>query len=206
MCRAHTSAALWLSVTVFRSLCAYITALVSCPSGDRVVQTSCCGNLSVEPVCRPSALQRLLVCSVYRPAVLRHDVWQHLSGPSGNLVLSAHKVWCGDCTIYAFRCVCTWLKTRCILFPIQFISNLNFFSTSQRLWMLCHTILSSGSDLRCVLSCSWTAQPMQVLSGRVCGCSEWERHAQVRLYQQLTPFGPLSKCNPAITDFSGHLM
>lgn len=85
-------AALWLSGTVFRSLCAYITALVSCPSGDRVVQTSCCGNLSVEPVCRPSALQRLLVCSVYRPAVLRHDVWQHLSGPSGNLVLSAHKV------------------------------------------------------------------------------------------------------------------
>lgn len=52
--------------------------------------------------------------------------------------------------------------------------------TLQCLWMLCHTVLSSGSDLCGVLSGSWTAQPMQVLPGRLCSCSEWECHAQVR--------------------------
>lgn len=126
----------------FCSLCAYITALVSCPSGDRVVQTSCCGNLSVEPVCRPSALQRLLVCSVYRPAVLRHNVWQHLSGPSGNHVLPAHKVWCDnvDCTNYSFMCVCTWLNTRGI-FVYSVLSSLNFFNLPVSLNVVPHHTL-----------------------------------------------------------------
>lgn len=52
-------------------------------------------------------------------------------------------------------------------------------SLRQCLWMLRHTVLSSGSDLRGVLSRSWAAQPMQVLPGRVCGSPEWKRHAQV---------------------------
>lgn len=51
-----------------------ISSLVFCPSGDWAVQTPGCGNLSVEPVCRPSALQCLLVCAVHRPAVLRCHV------------------------------------------------------------------------------------------------------------------------------------
>lgn len=86
-----------------------ITLLVSCPSGDRAVQTCGCGNLSVEPVCRPSALQCLLVCSVRRPAVLRRHVWQRLSRPSGNLVLPAHKVDYDyvDYEYYLFVYVCT---------------------------------------------------------------------------------------------------
>lgn len=69
-----------------------IMYLVFCPSGDRAVQTSRCGNLSVESVCCPSALQRLLVCSVHCPAVLGHHVSQPFCRQSGNHVLPAHKV------------------------------------------------------------------------------------------------------------------
>lgn len=60
----------WLSLILYSSthLCFF------CPSGDWAVQTSGCGNLFVEPVCRPSALQCLLVCAVHRPAVLRCHV------------------------------------------------------------------------------------------------------------------------------------
>lgn len=55
-----------------------------------------------------------------------------------------------------------------------------FLFNVQCLRVLCHSILSFGPDLRGVLSCSWTAQPMQVLLGRLCSCSEWKCHAQVR--------------------------
>lgn len=61
-------------------------------SGVWVVQASCSWNLSVEPICRPSALQRLLVCSVHCAAMLRHHEWKCLIRPSGNYVLPAHKV------------------------------------------------------------------------------------------------------------------
>lgn len=61
-------------------------------SGVWAVQASCGWNLSVEPICRPSALQRLLVCSVHCAAMLRHHEWKCLIRPSGNYVLPAHKV------------------------------------------------------------------------------------------------------------------
>lgn len=83
------------------------SSLVSCLSGDRALQTSCCGNLPLEPVCRPSALHRILVCSVRRPAVLVHNIGQRLLGsPSGNHVLPAHKV-CWDYTCSSFY-FCSW--------------------------------------------------------------------------------------------------
>lgn len=60
--------------------------------GVWVVQGSCSWNLSVEPVCRPSPLQRLLVCSVRCAAMLRGHEWKCLIRPSGNYVLPALKV------------------------------------------------------------------------------------------------------------------
>lgn len=74
-----------------------------------------------------------------------------------------------------FLCVCLFLT----LYKLWFLLYLAYW-TLQCLWMLCHTVLSSGPDLCGVLSGSWTAQPMQVLPGRLCSCSEWECHAQVR--------------------------
>lgn len=99
-----------------------ITPLLSCPSGDRAVQTSGCGNLSVEPVCRPSPLHCLLVCSVRRTAVLRHHVWQRLGRPSGNHVLPARKVWCDNVDYILFLCVCLYLMlyTSCVVYNLVF--------------------------------------------------------------------------------------
>lgn len=71
--------------------------------GDRTLPAARCGNLSLEPVCRPSALQHLLVGSVCRPAVLRHHVCQRHCWPAGSSVLPAVKVWLCIC-----HCVVDW--------------------------------------------------------------------------------------------------
>lgn len=140
-------------------------------SGVWVVQASCSWNLSVEPICRPSALQRLLVCSVHCAAMLRHHEWKCLIRPSGNYVLPAHKVqWNVE------ESTCLWVFFFFLRPAIDFFPPFHV----QCLWVLCHSILSFGPDLRGVLSCSRTAQPMQVLLGRLCSCSEWKCHAQVR--------------------------
>ncbi len=156
-----------------------VTSLLFCPSGDRAVQTSGCRNLSVEPVCRPRALHSLLVRLVHLPAVLRHHVWRRLSRPSGNHVLPAHKVWCANVAHYTY---CPFVCLHWMLNSSCFCLQKHCFTCwpLQCLRMLCHTVFSSGSDLRGVLSRSRAAQPMQVLPGRLRSRSEWERHAQVR--------------------------
>lgn len=146
-----------------------------CPcvlSGVWVVPTSCSWDLSVEPICRPSALQCLLVCSVRRAAVLRHHEWKCLTRPSGNSVLPAHKVGCErfQWSLSDHLRSMHW----CIYFYFLFPLNV------QCLRVLCHSLLSFRPDLCGVLSCSRAAQPMQVLPGRLCSCSEWKRYAQVR--------------------------
>lgn len=74
-------------------------------TGDRTLPAACCGNLSLEPVCCPSALQRLLVGSVCCPAVLRHHVCEHHCWPPGDSILPAVKVWpCICCCVDSWRC------------------------------------------------------------------------------------------------------
>lgn len=157
-----------------------IVSVVSCFSGDWTLPCPGSGNLSVEHVCGPRALQCLLVCSIHFPVLLQHHVQQRrLSISSGHHVLPAYKVWC----LHGVDMV--------IIIPW---SRINWMSgcVLQCVWMLCHTILSPGSDLCGVIFGSWPAQLVQVLPGRLCSSSEWERYAQVRCFLMLFQ---LCQCN-----------
>lgn len=209
---AHTSVPLaFVSLfTMSPIFTLFITSLVSCPSGDRAVQTSGCGNLSVEPVCRPSALQCLLVCSVHRPAVLRRHVWQRLSRPSGNHVLPAHKVWRDylDYTNPSFVDVCAWSYTRCVLLCNLLFSSclLHLLNPTVSLNVVQHRTLfwvwpswCPISLLDCSTYASSTWEVMQLFRMRT-SCTG-EMLSPVLYHHQLTLFGPLSTFNPVITRF-----
>lgn len=86
-------------------------------SGDRTLPAARCGNLSLEPVCHPSALQHLLVGPVFRPALLRHHVCQRHCWPAGSSVLPAVKVRPCICRcVGAWRCPCATLYNSALFF------------------------------------------------------------------------------------------